>query len=185
MAEFDACLESIGKWNEVIEKYKFKTRKSQVWVDRTWQRERARRLALQPETDEDLIAAYDEMAEFREAESTLPPVPATAPQPEFKCPTCEDSGEVVPDAFGVGEPWPKYLETIKDSIERYGMPSMIHPLPCPACRPAAPPPATELVKDDSIRVTREDITIVLPHDADAETIVALLDVEGVELENPF
>jgi hypothetical protein len=54
-------------------------------------------------------------------------VPEPAAPPLFHCPTCEDSSQVVPDAFGVGEPWPKW-------IDRTGGNPMIHPLPCPSCR---------------------------------------------------
>jgi hypothetical protein len=104
----------------------------------------------------------------------------------FRCATCEDSGEVAPSAFvDDREPWPRW-------IERTGGNPMIHPVRCPSCHGAArlpvaattrpppataqelpfgpptaapappPPPATELAKDDSIRVTKADITILAP-----------------------
>jgi hypothetical protein len=123
MAEVGACLKSMGQWNEVAARCKFKTRKSQVWQYRDW------RQAAEPETDEDLIAAHD--AEVERSE----PDPTPTLRLVFKCPTCEDSGKVAPDAFGVGEPWFKYLERLKDVIERCGKNPLIHALPCPACRP--------------------------------------------------
>jgi hypothetical protein len=56
----------------------------------------------------------------------------------YDCAACEDSGEVAPDAFGPGEPWPKYVAAVAKYCRAHGLPermsSMIHPLPCPACR---------------------------------------------------
>jgi hypothetical protein len=116
LAEVDAHLEGIRQWNETAARYKFRTRKSQVWQYRDWRR------AAQPESDEDLIAAHD--AEVERSEASPPP----APRREFKCPTCEDSGAVVPDAFGDREPWPRWLERTSGN-------PLIHSRPCPSCRP--------------------------------------------------
>jgi hypothetical protein len=118
MAEVDACLKSMGEWNEVAARHKFKTRKSQVWKYRDW------RQAAEPETDEDLIAAHD--AEVEASEGS--PIPEPEPQAEFECSVCEDSGAVALDAFGVGEPWQRWSE-------RAGGNPMIHSLPCPSCYP--------------------------------------------------
>jgi hypothetical protein len=128
LAEVDACLVSIREWNETAERYKFKTLKSQVWSYTGWRRE------AQPETDEDLIAAHD--AEADASKEGPPP----DPRPECKCFTCEDSGAVAPDAFGDREPWPRW-------IERTGGNPLIHPLPCPACRPAESAAARERLRN--------------------------------------
>jgi hypothetical protein len=78
-------------------------------------------------TAEDRAALAEHKAEL--VAILTAPVPEPAAPPLFHCPTCEDSSQVVPDAFGVGEPWPKW-------IDRTGGKPMIHPLPCPSCRPA-------------------------------------------------
>jgi site-specific DNA-methyltransferase (adenine-specific) len=94
-----------------------------------------------------LARKYEVMIELRTAGATSPNVtcddearPAEAAAPtQYQCATCEDSGEVVPDAFGDREPWPRW-------IERTGGNPLIHPLPCPSCRPAARPPAASTTR---------------------------------------
>jgi hypothetical protein len=85
-------------------------------------------------TAEDRVALAEHKAELVAILTAPVPDPcAQVPEPaaplQFQCPTCEDSSQVVPDVFGVGEPWPKW-------IDRTGGNPMIHPLPCPSCRPA-------------------------------------------------
>jgi hypothetical protein len=78
-------------------------------------------------TAEDRDALAEHKAELVAILAAAVPKPAALLR--FQCSTCEDSGEVVPDAFGVGEPWPRW-------IDRTGGNPLIHPLPCPSCRPA-------------------------------------------------
>lgn len=61
------------------------------------------------------------------------------------CSECEDTGLVVPDAFGHGGPWGKYvaeqmiLEVLNDWPRVAGPDAvgMIHPVACPECMPGS------------------------------------------------
>jgi hypothetical protein len=77
----------------------------------------------------------------RRAGGSPPTSDSPAPRLEFKCPTCEDSGEVVPSAFHDDhEPWPRW-------IVRGGGNPLIHPRPCPACRPEESAAARERLRN--------------------------------------
>lgn len=58
------------------------------------------------------------------------------------CPACDDSGEVVSDAFGHHEPWATYVAEVHEYCRKRGLPervsSMLHASPCPICmKPAS------------------------------------------------
>lgn len=63
------------------------------------------------------------------------------------CPACEDSGEVMLDAFGHAEPWSAYVAEVHEYCRKRGLPEhvsgMLHAQICPRCQ--RPPSCAGLV----------------------------------------